>query len=194
MPADWRRGVDEAKVVLVEYGDYQCAACAQYHSMIEEAMAEYGNRIAFVYRHFPLRDIHRHAGLAARAAEAAGRQGKFWEMHNLLYRRQDEWATTLNAQAVFEYYAQSLGLDRSRFLRDLDDDALRGKVENDFQSGVRAEVSGTPASYLQGKQFPYPSSYVELRALLEEALRAADSLGGKKEPTAVAPNTIVSGP
>jgi len=173
-PGDWRRGARAAKVVLVEYGDYQCASCAAYHLLIEKAMGEYGTRIAFVYRHFPLRRIHRHADLAARAAEAAGRQGKYWEMHNLLYRRQREWANKQDARAVFESYGRLLGLDRARFAADLDDKALASKVENDFQSGVRAQVDRTPTLYMQGKKAPHAASYPELKILLEEALRRAD--------------------
>ena len=173
MPGDWRRGVSEAKVLLVEYGDYQCDPCAAFHLLIEKAMGEYGTSIAFVYRHFPLRKVHRHADLAARAAEAAGRQGRYWDMHNLLYRRQREWAEVQDAQAVFESYARLLGLDRARFAVDLDDRALASKVENDYQSGVRALVDGTPTLYVQGKKARHPSSYSELRTLLEEALSHA---------------------
>jgi len=173
MPGDWRRGASEAQVLLVEYGDYQCAPCASFHLLIEKAMGEYGTRIAFVYRHFPLRQVHRHAELAARAAEAAGRQGRYWDMHNLLYRRQREWVKAQDARAVFESYARLLGLDRARFAVDLDDGALASKVENDYQSGVRALVDGTPTLYVQGKKARHPSSYAELRTLLEEALSHA---------------------
>jgi hypothetical protein len=126
---DWKRGAGEAEIQLVEYGDYQCPPCARYHLLIEQAMSEYGTRIAFVYRHFPLREIHPHAELAALAAEAERRQGKHGGMHSLLYRRQKEWAGTADARPVFESYARLLGLDLTRFAADLKDPALLGEVE-----------------------------------------------------------------
>jgi len=176
-PRDWRRGAGKAEVVLIEYGDYQCAPCALYHQMIEQAMGEYGTRITLVYRHFPLRGIHPHAELAARTAEAAGRQGRYWEMHNLLYRRQYEWTNARDARAVFEIYARLLGLDRPRFAADLEDSALASKVEQDYQSGVRAQVDGTPTLFVQGRKALFAASYAELRKLLEEALGHADNAG-----------------
>jgi protein-disulfide isomerase len=172
-PEDWRRGDGQAEVLLVEYGDYQCPPCARYHLLIERAMSEYGTRIAFVYRHFPLRKIHPYAELAALAAEAAGRQGRYWDMHTLLYRRQKEWAGTADSRRVFDGYASLLGLDLPRFAADLADPALLGEVERDYQSGLRAKVDATPTLFLQGKKVPFASSYVELRALLEEALSHA---------------------
>jgi len=183
LPSDWRRGAGNAKVLLIEYGDYQCAPCAAYNLMIERVIAEYGSRITFVYRHFPLRRIHRYADLAARAAEAAGRQGRYWEMHTLLYQRQREWANAQTALAVFESYARLLGLDQARFAADLKDTVLVSKVESDYQTGLHAEVDGTPTFYVQGKKTTIAPSYPQLRRLLEEALRhAGDAMADSKAP------------
>ena len=177
LPGDWRQGASEAKVVLVEYGDYQCGPCAHYNLLMEKAMVEYGSRVALVFRHFPLRRTHPHAELAARAAEAAGRQGRYWQMHAVLYHRQREWAEVQNPRAVFMGYVQLLGMDAARFVSDLDDQEIAGKVESDYQSGIRAKVDGTPTLFVQGRRAPLAGSYAQLRLMLEEALGRADDVG-----------------
>lgn len=165
---DRTRGIPGSRVILVEYGDYQCPACSTYHPIVEEVLAEYGGRITFVYRHFPLRQIHRQADLASRAAEAAGIQGKFWEMHALLYERQRLWADSLSAKERMAAFARELGLNEERFLADFDSEAVRDKVENDLQGGIRSGVRGTPTFFLNGRELQDPGA--DLGAEIEAEL------------------------
>ena len=167
---DWVRGRLEAGVVLVEYGDYQCPACAAYHPVVERLVGEFGDRIAFAYRHFPLRSIHRHADLAAQAAEAAGKQGKFWEMHAKLYENQRDWANTAGAREIFIGYAESLELNRDEFLRDLDSRETKDRVEQDLASAQRLGLSGTPSFFLNGKRIDNPRTYDDFRTLINRSL------------------------
>lgn len=167
---DWVRGTAEAKAVLVEYGDYQCPACAAYHPIVERLVEEFGDRIAFAYRHFPLRSIHRHADLAAQAAEAAGKQGKFWEMHAKLYENQLEWANTSGAREIIIGYAESLGLNRDQFLQDLDSREAKDRVEQDLASAKRLGLNSTPSFFLNGKRIDNPRTYDDFRNLINRSL------------------------
>lgn len=168
---DWFKGDAAAKVVLVEYGDFQCPACALYHPIVDRLMNEFGDKAQFVYRHFPLREIHANADLASRAAEAAGRQGKFWEMYDKLYQNQTKWAVlTLNAKKNMIDYARSIGLDIAQFEKDIDSDAVKDKVESDYQSGLASGVGGTPTFFLNEKKIQAPGSYDEFVNLIQQAL------------------------
>src|SRR6185369_17631925 len=112
--SEWSKGPKDAKVTLIEYGDFQCPACGTYYPMVKKINEEYGDKVLFVFRNFPLYTIHPNAGISAQAAEAAGLQGKYWEMYDLLFQKQDEWSSSNPAKAVEEHfngYAQSLGLD-----------------------------------------------------------------------------------
>lgn len=159
--SDRTKGADDAPVVLVEYSDFQCPACGRYYPVVKELMQEFGSRVRLVYRHFPLRNIHQNAELAARAAEAAGNQGKFWDMHDKLFEGQKEWSEQSIARVKdsFVQYARELGLDKSRFEQDINTDEVKKKVEADYQSGVRAGVRGTPTFFLNGKKIANPRSY-----------------------------------
>lgn len=175
-PSDWEKGNVAAENILVEYGDYQCPACLAYHGFVRQLLAEAGDRVAFVYRNFPLRNVHQFAQIAAQSAEAAGKQGKFWEMYDLLYSSQASWSKENDAGKTFEGYAQSLGLNLDQFKKDRDSDGVKNKVEEDFQSGVRAQVQGTPTFYLNGKKFENPYSYDDFKKLvLQEQNAAANS-------------------
>jgi protein-disulfide isomerase len=171
-PGDNVGGNPASTVVLVEYGDYQCPACAAYDPIVRELASEFGDRIAVVYRHFPLRTIHKNADLAARAAEAAGVQGKFWEMHQALYQTQRQWKDSNEAANMFANIAVGFGLDRERFMADIDSSAVRTKVDSDALGGTRAGINGTPTFFLNGKRIE-PASYEDFRALIEEALRSS---------------------
>ncbi|MBI2644137.1 MAG: DsbA family protein [Candidatus Wildermuthbacteria bacterium] len=168
--ADHAKGNRDAKIVLVEYGDFQCPACALYEPVVEQLEEDYGDRMTFIYRHFPLRNVHAQADLAAQASEAAALQGRFWEMHDLLYQNQNEWAKNDKAEEIFVGYAVSLGLDKERFSQDMNSDAVKTKVENDFQGGVKSGVNGTPNFYLNGKKIENPGSYDEFKQLLNQEL------------------------
>lgn len=163
---DWRKGVETAPVTLVEYGDYQCPACASYHTFVSRLIQESGDQLNFVYRHFPLRTIHKNADMAAWSAEAAGKQGKFWEMHDKLYVTQKDWEGSDEASKIFEGYATELGLDLALFKTDRDSAVIKGEVENDYQSGIRSQISGTPSFFVNGEMITNPFSYDEFKQLV----------------------------
>ena len=113
--SDWSRGPENARVTLLEYADFQCPACAVYASMIKKLQDEYPTEVKYVYRHFPLNQIHQNSLFSAKASEAAGKLGKFWEMYDILYQKQSEWSGEKNPFDKFFGYAQGLGLDPNKF-------------------------------------------------------------------------------
>lgn len=136
-------GSPTARVTLVEYGDFECPFCGAAHPVVRQIQRAMGDRLRFVFRHFPLSTVHPHAALAAEAAEAAGAQGKFWEMHDLLFENQQH----LEIEDLIRY-AEILGLDPVRFERDLVDHVHLPRVQEDFRSGVRSGVNGTPTFFI----------------------------------------------
>ncbi|MBI2024821.1 MAG: DsbA family protein [Candidatus Harrisonbacteria bacterium] len=171
-PKDWGKGAEEAKVVLVEYSDFQCPACGAYYPLLKRLSQEFTGQIKFVYRHFPLSQIHANAEPAARAAEASGKQGKFWEMHDLIFENQTNWSNQKNAEVAFISYAQSLQLDIERFKTDLNSQEVKESVANDYQSGIRSKVNGTPTFFLNGQKIQNPRSYDEFKNIIEQAINA----------------------
>jgi len=166
---DWTKGSEDATVTLIEYSDFQCPACRSYHSFLNRLTAEFGDNILFSYRHFPLHQIHPNAGPAAEAAEAAGRQGKFWEMHDKLFDNQGEWEGSHDAEELFTKYAGELGLDIEQFQTDMDSKEVRDKVRADENSGTAARVQGTPSLFLNGEKVQNPGRYEDLKKLVESA-------------------------
>jgi NhaA family Na+:H+ antiporter len=157
---DHVHGSLDAPVIFVEYGDYECPHCLQAHSIVRELQDRLGERFSFIYRHFPIRSSHPHAQHAAEAAEAAGAQGKFWEMHDLLFGNQGALDDTHLA-----VYAEELGLDVEQFKLDLDQGHFNDRVEEDFRSGVRSGVNGTPTFYINGERYDGPW---DIESLVEE--------------------------
>lgn len=170
--ADWARGNPSAKVALVEYVDFQCPACAQYHPIVKQLKEEFGTQVAFVVRHFPLSQVHPNAKPAARAAEAAGLQGKFWEMHDLLFERQSEWAPKPSARGIFVSYAKELGLNTDQFEKDMNRDDIEDKIETQYGAGVASGVNATPTFFLNGAKLTNPGSLDMFRNMLTEAITA----------------------
>lgn len=156
-------GPRTAPVTLLEYGDYECPFCGAAHTVVHKVRTMLGHELRFAYRHFPLGQIHPHAFVAAEAAEAAGAQGMFWEMHDILFTHQDR----LGAEDLLEY-AQRLGLDLPRFTRELASHTHASTVRAHFSSGVRSGVNGTPTFFING--YRHNGGY-DLPSLLE-ALRA----------------------
>jgi protein-disulfide isomerase len=144
---DHIRGPKDAAVSLVEYGDYQCPYCGAAHPIVAEVRRQMGDDLQFVFRHFPLTTIHPMAHPAAEAAEAAGAQGKFWAMHDTLYENQDQ----LSPPALLAF-AAALDLDLDKFADELQRNAHLGKVGDDFLSGVRSGVRGTPTFFINGRR------------------------------------------
>ena len=135
------RGNPEAPVTLEEFADFQCPPCGQFAPFVEELLREYDSRLRVVFRNFPL-PAHEHAREAALAAEAAGFQGKFWEMHDTLYREQSAWSKAPNARELFESYAGTLGLNLDQFKKDIDSDKARERVDSDHALGDSCRSKG----------------------------------------------------
>lgn len=167
--SDHMKGNSESAITLVEYSDFQCPACKAYYPIVEKLMEEYGSKIRFVYRHFPLPQ-HKNARPMAITAEAAGLQGKFWEMHNMIFDHQTEWSPLADSKDTLLSYAEALGLDKEKFLQDLDSSDLQKKVEGDLQGGVRSGVRGTPTFFLNGSAMVNPRSYDEFKRAIDAAI------------------------
>jgi protein-disulfide isomerase len=161
------RGSANAPVTLVEYGDYACPACATYNAVVNDVLKEYPDRLRLEYRHFPLMPIHPNAMAAALAAEAAGEQGRYWEMHDLLFTSQQRWAHASNPEEEFKALAAAIGLDASRFARDLQSVELRRRVTNDESNAREALVSATPTFFINGKTVSPLPSLDSFRALID---------------------------
>jgi protein-disulfide isomerase len=165
-----RGGGTNAKVMVEEYGDYQCPPCGLLFHDLKTIEKEYGTQIRFVFRHFPLQG-HKHAVTAAHAAEAAGMQGHFWEMHDMIYQNQLSWAPANDARPVFIQYAQDLKLDVERFTRDMDNPDVASRVSSDYQRGVALGVNGTPTIFINGRQMnPNATTLDGLRGALDYML------------------------
>jgi NhaA family Na+:H+ antiporter len=164
-------GPETAPVVLEEFGDYQCPSCGQVYPEVEEIRREYGDRLRLIFRHYPLTRIHPHALLAAHAAEAAGLQGKFWEMHRALYEDQQTWSRTRDPRPLFESYARRTGLDVERFRRDVGGAEVDARVVADHRRAQSLGLDSTPTFFLNGRKLPATSGTGrELRAQVEREL------------------------
>jgi protein-disulfide isomerase len=161
---DHIQGPADAPVTLVEYGDYQCPYCGAAYPIIKEVQARMGERLRFVFRNFPISTSHPRAEQAAEAAEAAAAQGRFWEMHDLLYENQ----ARLRDEDLHAY-AERLGLDLGTFDRELAEHVYAERVHEDFMSGVRSGVNGTPTFYVNGARHDGPYDLETLVAVLEQA-------------------------
>lgn len=192
------KGPENAAVTVVEYSDFQCPFCAQAAPIVDQVLAEYPDDVRVVYRHFPLNQIHAQAQLASEAAEAAGNQGQFWEMHDVLFANQSQWSGNLGARGIFETYAEALGLDMEQFNTDLRDGALTDKVDHDYQSGVTAGVQGTPTFFINGERLQTPSyaGFVsaidaELERIGEVAEATIEAGGDDADPDTVGSEPVV---
>jgi protein-disulfide isomerase len=142
---DHIQGPTDAPIMLVEYGDYECPYCGAAHPIVKAIQERLGDRLCFAFRNFPLNNAHPYAEHAAETAEAAGVQGKFWEMHDLLFENQD----ALDDEALAQY-ATALGLDARRLIREVLDGTHTPRVREDFRSGARSGVNGTPTFFING--------------------------------------------
>ena len=165
-------GREGAPLVLEEFGDYQCPPCGQFYPEIERLRAEYGDRLRLVFRHYPLTQAHPNALVAAHAAEAAGFQNRFWEMHDRLFRNQRDWAKAGDARAVFDGYARALGLDAARFARDMNGGEADARIVADHERAKSLGVTGTPTFFLNGREVPLDKlkTPADLRTALDAAL------------------------
>lgn len=177
--SDHAIGNASSTLVLVEYADFQCPACRAYAPIVKELTDTYKDKILFVYRYFPLYQIHLNARITAQAAEAAGNQGKFWEMHDLLFTNQEDWASKSpsNIEVVLAQYAEKLGLNVEKFKADLNSVATKDRVAVDLASGLKAQVGGTPTFFLNGKMLDYQeiNTSDKFKAVLAKTLAEINS-------------------
>lgn len=160
----------DAPLTLVEYSDFQCPACQAYSSTLKQLNQEFPDNLRLVYRHFPLRQIHRNAEPAARAAQAAAKQEKFWQMHDLLFENQNQWSDEKNPKDKFKEYAASLDLNLEQFETDYDSQEIKNKVFNDSQSGSQLGVNSTPSFFLNGERLQNPRNYEEFKNIIQSEL------------------------
>ena len=139
-------------VTLEEFGDYQCPPCGALHPTLKKLKQEYGSNLNFVFRNLPLTTLHKNALVAARAAEAARMQNRFWEMHDLLYENQDLWKEDINPKSIFWKFAEDLGLDTGRFMSDMDDKQVKLRIEADQAAAAELGIEGTPTLLIDGRQ------------------------------------------
>lgn len=161
---------DKSELTVVEFLDFECEACGAYYPAVEKLREEYGDRVTFVARYFPMPG-HRNGELAARTAEAAARQGKFEEMYSKLFTTQKEWGESQESkQDVFRGYAKEIGLDMAEFDAALADPEVAGRVQDDQRDGLGLGVQGTPTFFVDGEKIKNPGSYEEFRALIDDRL------------------------
>jgi protein-disulfide isomerase len=144
------RGNPDAPVTLEEFGDFQCPPCGSFAGFGEELLKEYDSRLRILFRHFPL-TVHEHAREASLAAEAAGLQGRFWEMHDVLYGEQAAWSKAPNARELFESYAGTIGLNVDQFKKDMDGEQAKARVDSDYARGESLGIKVTPTLYINGQ-------------------------------------------
>ncbi|WP_185958180.1 DsbA family protein [Fodinibius sediminis] len=161
---------DSDKLIITEYSDYQCPACGYFHPIVERLKQNMGDDIEFRMRYFPL-NSHRYAALAARAAEAARNQGKFYEMHSMLFENQEQWSRSSNPAMAIVNYAREIGLDMNQFTDELNAAETQEAVMQQRQEGVSKGVNSTPTFFIEGEKVdPLPKSYEEFEAIIQKHL------------------------
>jgi protein-disulfide isomerase len=169
------RGAANAAVTLEEYGDFQCPPCGGLEVPLQQIEHDYASSLRVIFRNFPLTN-HEHAHEAAYAAEAAGLQGRFWEMHDLLYREQTVWAKTKDVQSLFDSYAGMIGLNLERFKKDAGGEQVKARVESDRQRGEELGVRNTPTIFINNQSVPATSlNPTALRAAIDAAVKDKDN-------------------
>lgn len=166
------RGQGTSGVTLVEYGDFQCPYCQQYESTIESVVSHFGDQIKFQFRNFPLTSLHPNAFAAARAAEAADKQGKYWDMHDLLYNQINwqNWTEASNPNPMFENYAKELGLNVDQFKKDFSSSQVNAIINADMNEGNRLNITGTPTFYINGKKTDLPNDASSIEKTIQKEI------------------------
>ena len=168
------RGNESAPVTVEEFGDFQCSSCGYYYPELKKIEGEYGDKLRVIFRERPLVPPHEHALIAAKAAEAAGLQGKFWEMHDVLYEKQAEWSDAKDLVPLFTSYAKQIGLDTDHFTKDLNGEAVDKRILEDGKRAHSLGINSTPTFFVNGKEAKDDSWKPEgLRAMINEALKAS---------------------
>lgn len=168
--SDLTQGLKSSKATLIEYADFQCPACGAYYPLVKQLLSDYKGKIFYVYRYFPLKQIHQNAMLAAQASYAANLQGQFWPMYNLLYQNQNKWANLSNPMDTFVSYAKSLNLNTSKFTKDTQAQGTIDFINNEENAGIQIGINHTPTFFLNGKEVA-PQSYEQFKQLINQALK-----------------------
>lgn len=167
-------GPPNAPARLEEFGDFQCPPCGLFHPIVKQMQSEFGDKLQFTFREFPLYPNHQHSVVAASAAEAAGLQNKFWQMHDLLYEHQNDWKDKFDVRPIFEGYAKEIGLDVERWKSDLGSEQVAQRITRDGARGHSMGVKGTPTVFLNGREVPFESLPPEkLRVVIQSAIAAS---------------------
>jgi protein-disulfide isomerase len=160
-----------ATVTLVEFSDYQCPACGAYHPLVKQLLSDFAGKLNFVFRNYPL-SYHPDALAACLAVEAAGLQGKYWQMHDKIFETQATWSTSTDAKEIFLVYAKELNLDIGKFTQDLESAAVKNKVESDYNDGVKIGITETPTFYLNDRKLTLTGSADNLKNAIQNSLEA----------------------
>jgi protein-disulfide isomerase len=171
-PSNHTVGGGKSGVTLLEYGDFQCPACGAFYPVVKNVVTKYQNDITFQFRNFPLTQIHPNAFAGARAAEAAALQGKFWEMHDLLYENQTTWSQATSPITFFDNYAQQLNLDITKFKSDYNSAAVNNTINADIKAGQAIGADSTPTFVLNSKKITNPTSQAAFEKLITDAIAA----------------------
>lgn len=174
-PSEHKEGAGKKGVTLVEYGDYECPYCKNYYPLVKQVQQAYGDQITFQFRNYPLTQLHPHAYEAARAAEAAGKQGKYFPMHDLLYENQDSWANASDVSSIFAGFAQQLGLNVDQFKADEASEAVANIINADTQAGQQLGITGTPTFVLDGKKIDSPSDLNGFKQVIDAEIAAKNN-------------------
>jgi protein-disulfide isomerase len=166
-------GKGTANVTLTEYGDFQCSACFQYYPIVQQIKAKYGDQITFQFRHFPLTQTHNYALLSARAAEAAGIQGKFFEMHDLLYQNQQTWSASSDPSKIFDQYAKQLGLNMDQFREDIQSEKVNDIIQADLAEATKRNYDSTPTFEINDKKIENPRTLESFQKIIDDAIKKA---------------------
>lgn len=189
--ADHITGDANSPVSVIEYGDFECPACGEWEPLMEQLRQQYGNTVEFVFRNFPLYQIHPFAMIAAQAAEAAADQGQYWQMHDLLYKEQSQWTanTTLTPADVvsqfFNGYAQQLGLNVAQFDVDINSSTTIARVQRDIDTGNAAQINHTPTFFVDLTQIPNPTGLAQFEQIINQALASSSVATSTGSPQAV---------
>ncbi|HVI72675.1 MAG TPA: thioredoxin domain-containing protein, partial [Pyrinomonadaceae bacterium] len=168
-------GPATAPAHVEEFGDFQCPPCGIFHPILEQMEEEFGDKLRVTFRQFPLVPAHRHALIAASATEAAGLQGKFWQMHKLIFDHQKDWKDSFDSRPIFEGYAKEIGLDIEKYKRDIESDAVAQRVFLDGKRGYSLGVKGTPTVFLNDREVPFETLIQadKLRVVIQKEIESA---------------------
>ena len=179
----------EQAVTIVEYGDLQCPACKVYHPLVKDVLAAYPDKVKLIFKNFPLTSAHPNAMGAAIAAEAAGRQGKYFQFIDMAYDTQEQWALLPNPQSKFEEYVKKLGLDVEKFKKDQKDPAIQKLINDERDEGIKNGVSGTPSFFVNGNKIENPASIDGFKKIIDEAIAKSGMNAPTQSPT-LAPDKL----